>query len=78
MKTQTFSFSPSTVEAIEKIKREKGINKSRFVETAVIVYLTLERFAPDQAQKLMGMIDPNQVDMMAEIDKATKSDNTAK
>ena len=77
MITQSFTFAPSTVKALEKIKSEKGINKSRFVETAVIIYMTIEKYAPDQAGKLLGMIDPNQVDMMAALDKAIKTDNTA-
>ena len=70
MKPQTFTFAPSTIRALETIKKSRGINKSRYVETAVIIMLTLERFAPEQAIKLSEMIDPNQIDMMAEIEKA--------
>ena len=73
MKIKSFSMSPELVKRLEKLAKSKGISQSRFMETALLVYLTMTEFAPEQSLKLHEMVNANQVNMLDAIDKAIQS-----
>lgn len=73
MKIKSFSMSPELVKRLEKLAKAKGISQSRFMETALLVYLTMTEFAPEQSMKLHEMVNSNQLNMLDAIDKAIHS-----